>query len=213
MVIQLKKKHNIFFIISFFWRCDWFLTPPEFLWISKGVDYIFYHYLWDFICCLLKWMHHSWDFNCPCFWYFTAFPCVLFPGCLLMLVQSVRLSRLIVSCNLHHSRTCSDRQTFQRKLHSAASPAVSRVLRSMEPLKAAQVSEAPTTDPPLPFTDPSSKDKSSAPTGTASDKDKASPAGLLPGETVVKEGKAAILFPSANEVFYNPVQEFNRDLT
>lgn len=38
-------------------------------------------------------------------------------------------------------------------------------------------------------------------------------AGLLPGETVVKEGKAAILFPSANEVFYNPVQEFNRDLT
>lgn len=39
------------------------------------------------------------------------------------------------------------------------------------------------------------------------------PTGLLPGETVVKEGKAAILFPSANEVFYNPVQEFNRDLT
>lgn len=35
----------------------------------------------------------------------------------------------------------------------------------------------------------------------------------LPGETVIKEGKAAILFPSANEVFYNPVQEFNRDLT
>ncbi|XP_043107994.1 LOW QUALITY PROTEIN: tRNA (guanine(26)-N(2))-dimethyltransferase [Puntigrus tetrazona] len=34
-----------------------------------------------------------------------------------------------------------------------------------------------------------------------------------PGETVVREGKAAILFPSANEVFYNPVQEFNRDLT
>uniref|UniRef100_W5MHH1 tRNA (guanine(26)-N(2))-dimethyltransferase n=1 Tax=Lepisosteus oculatus TaxID=7918 RepID=W5MHH1_LEPOC len=37
--------------------------------------------------------------------------------------------------------------------------------------------------------------------------------GLLPGETVIKEGKASILFPSANEVFYNPVQEFNRDLT
>uniref|UniRef100_A0A4W4HAA6 tRNA (guanine(26)-N(2))-dimethyltransferase n=1 Tax=Electrophorus electricus TaxID=8005 RepID=A0A4W4HAA6_ELEEL len=37
--------------------------------------------------------------------------------------------------------------------------------------------------------------------------------GLLPGETVVKEGKASIWFPSANEVFYNPVQEFNRDLT
>ncbi|XP_034043248.1 tRNA (guanine(26)-N(2))-dimethyltransferase isoform X2 [Thalassophryne amazonica] len=30
---------------------------------------------------------------------------------------------------------------------------------------------------------------------------------------MVREGKAAILFPSANEVFYNPVQEFNRDLT
>ncbi|KAL6462103.1 hypothetical protein MHYP_G00302480 [Metynnis hypsauchen] len=37
--------------------------------------------------------------------------------------------------------------------------------------------------------------------------------GLMPGETVVREGKAVILFPSANEVFYNPVQEFNRDLT
>ncbi|XP_023670269.2 tRNA (guanine(26)-N(2))-dimethyltransferase [Paramormyrops kingsleyae] len=36
---------------------------------------------------------------------------------------------------------------------------------------------------------------------------------LLPGETVVREGRAAILFPNANEVFYNPVQEFNRDLT
>lgn len=34
-----------------------------------------------------------------------------------------------------------------------------------------------------------------------------------PGETVVKEGKASVLFPGANEVFYNPVQEFNRDLT
>ncbi|GCB77748.1 hypothetical protein scyTo_0018511, partial [Scyliorhinus torazame] len=39
----------------------------------------------------------------------------------------------------------------------------------------------------------------------------------LPGiktvETVISEGKAEIIFPSANEVFYNPVQEFNRDLT
>uniref|UniRef100_A0A665VYY1 tRNA (guanine(26)-N(2))-dimethyltransferase n=1 Tax=Echeneis naucrates TaxID=173247 RepID=A0A665VYY1_ECHNA len=34
-----------------------------------------------------------------------------------------------------------------------------------------------------------------------------------PWETVVKEGRASILFPNANEVFYNPVQEFNRDLT
>ncbi|XP_064355377.1 tRNA (guanine(26)-N(2))-dimethyltransferase isoform X2 [Dromaius novaehollandiae] len=33
------------------------------------------------------------------------------------------------------------------------------------------------------------------------------------GETLVAEGRARIIFPSANEVFYNPVQEFNRDLT
>ncbi|KAL8211723.1 UNVERIFIED_CONTAM: tRNA methyltransferase 1 [Gekko kuhli] len=33
------------------------------------------------------------------------------------------------------------------------------------------------------------------------------------GETVITEGKAKIIFPSANEVFYNPVQQFNRDLT
>ncbi|XP_060768058.1 tRNA (guanine(26)-N(2))-dimethyltransferase isoform X2 [Neoarius graeffei] len=43
--------------------------------------------------------------------------------------------------------------------------------------------------------------------------DSAAGCGLRPGETVVKEGKASVLFPSANEVFYNPVQEFNRDLT
>uniref|UniRef100_A0AAX7VIN3 tRNA (guanine(26)-N(2))-dimethyltransferase n=1 Tax=Astatotilapia calliptera TaxID=8154 RepID=A0AAX7VIN3_ASTCA len=48
---------------------------------------------------------------------------------------------------------------------------------------------------------------------THCDQEKMPSVGLLPGETVVKEGKAAILFPSANEVFYNPVQEFNRDLT
>jgi len=33
------------------------------------------------------------------------------------------------------------------------------------------------------------------------------------GWSVVKEGSAEILFPSAKDVFYNPVQEFNRDLT
>nr|XP_045235652.1 tRNA (guanine(26)-N(2))-dimethyltransferase isoform X2 [Macaca fascicularis] len=32
-------------------------------------------------------------------------------------------------------------------------------------------------------------------------------------ETTITEGAAKIAFPSANEVFYNPVQEFNRDLT
>jgi len=31
--------------------------------------------------------------------------------------------------------------------------------------------------------------------------------------TKIKEGKAEILFPDANSVFYNPVQEFNRDIT
>lgn len=52
-----------------------------------------------------------------------------------------------------------------------------------------------------------------APAGGEGEGTGTAPAGLLPGETVVKEGKAAILFPGANEVFYNPVQEFNRDLT
>ncbi|XP_036598028.1 tRNA (guanine(26)-N(2))-dimethyltransferase [Trichosurus vulpecula] len=33
------------------------------------------------------------------------------------------------------------------------------------------------------------------------------------GETVISEGAARIVFPNSNEVFYNPVQEFNRDLT
>ena len=32
-------------------------------------------------------------------------------------------------------------------------------------------------------------------------------------ETIVNEGKARMLFSSTSEVFYNPVQEFNRDLT
>lgn len=52
-------------------------------------------------------------------------------------------------------------------------------------------------------------------TETADSADAGRPAAaeVLQGETVIKEGKASILFPSANEVFYNPVQEFNRDLT
>uniref|UniRef100_A0A8C3NN46 tRNA (guanine(26)-N(2))-dimethyltransferase n=1 Tax=Geospiza parvula TaxID=87175 RepID=A0A8C3NN46_GEOPR len=33
------------------------------------------------------------------------------------------------------------------------------------------------------------------------------------GETLITEGSATIVFPGANEVFYNPVQGFNRDLT
>ncbi|GBN91180.1 tRNA (guanine(26)-N(2))-dimethyltransferase, partial [Araneus ventricosus] len=31
--------------------------------------------------------------------------------------------------------------------------------------------------------------------------------------TAVTEGKAEVLFPSSHDVFYNPVQEFNRDLS
>lgn len=34
-----------------------------------------------------------------------------------------------------------------------------------------------------------------------------------PEETLITEGRATIVFPNANEVFYNPVQGFNRDLT
>lgn len=79
----------------------------------------------------------------------------------------------------------------------------------MEPLKTAQNSEAPSTTP----AEPSVETVNPKVTNTAAGEQKTPAVGLLPGETVVKEGKAAILFPSANEVFYNPVQEFNRDLT
>ncbi|XP_016122714.1 tRNA (guanine(26)-N(2))-dimethyltransferase-like [Sinocyclocheilus grahami] len=65
--------------------------------------------------------------------------------------------------------------------------------------------DSTTTAVPIEETKPSSSTESSQTSSTEP--------GLLPGETVVREGKAAILFPSANEVFYNPVQEFNRDLT
>lgn len=30
-------------------------------------------------------------------------------------------------------------------------------------------------------------------------------------QTVVTEGRAEVVFPSTQDVFYNPVQEFNRD--
>ena len=32
------------------------------------------------------------------------------------------------------------------------------------------------------------------------------------GHVEIQEGHARILFPNSNQVFYNPVQEFNRDL-
>ncbi|XP_034739802.1 tRNA (guanine(26)-N(2))-dimethyltransferase [Etheostoma cragini] len=126
-----------------------------------------------------------------------------------MLVRTARLFPLIISHHLHPSRTRSATQTFQLSLGIAAAP--SRGLRFMEPLKTAP--EVPTTKPPPTTAESSVEDTSLAPTDTTDDNEKPLPAGLLPGETVVKEGKAAILFPSANEVFYNPVQEFNRDLT
>ena len=47
--------------------------------------------------------------------------------------------------------------------------------------------------------------------GTAGSEGGNSSTGL--GDCVeITEGRAKILFPSSNEVFYNPVQEFNRDL-
>lgn len=75
--------------------------------------------------------------------------------------------------------------------------------------------EVPAAAPPphTPAEQRSAGSMSPATTGATGDQEKTPPAGLLPGEMVVKEGKATILFPSANEVFYNPVQEFNRDLT
>ncbi|XP_076585089.1 tRNA (guanine(26)-N(2))-dimethyltransferase isoform X1 [Chaetodon auriga] len=124
-----------------------------------------------------------------------------------MLVQTPHLITLIISHHLHRSYTLSARQTF--RWISGGAAATSGRQRSMEPLKPAQDPESPTTKPPPAPTEGTSL----APADTAADKEKTLPAGLLPGETVVKEGKAAILFPSANEVFYNPVQEFNRDLT
>uniref|UniRef100_A0A4W6E5N6 tRNA (guanine(26)-N(2))-dimethyltransferase n=1 Tax=Lates calcarifer TaxID=8187 RepID=A0A4W6E5N6_LATCA len=130
-----------------------------------------------------------------------------------MLGRSSYLFPLIVSHHLHHSCTCSARPTLQWRLHSAAAAVISRGLKSMESLKALQDPEVPTTNPPPTSAGSAADVVSPAPSDTASDKEKTPPVGLLPGETVVKEGKASILFPSANEVFYNPVQEFNRDLT
>uniref|UniRef100_A0A671TJ50 tRNA (guanine(26)-N(2))-dimethyltransferase n=1 Tax=Sparus aurata TaxID=8175 RepID=A0A671TJ50_SPAAU len=96
--------------------------------------------------------------------------------------------------------------------HLGRGAAASRGLRSMEPLQTAQDPETPATKLPPTPAESSAEGTSPAKANTAGDQEK-TVAGLLPGETVVKEGKAAICFPSANEVFYNPVQEFNRDLT
>jgi tRNA (guanine26-N2/guanine27-N2)-dimethyltransferase len=34
-----------------------------------------------------------------------------------------------------------------------------------------------------------------------------------PHQHVLREGKGAVVFNTQNEVFYNPVQEFNRDMS
>ncbi|XP_034544045.1 tRNA (guanine(26)-N(2))-dimethyltransferase [Notolabrus celidotus] len=122
-----------------------------------------------------------------------------------MLVRSARLLTLIISHQLHPSCIRPAAHTICHR----------RGLRSMEPPKTAPGSENDTSKPPPPppTPTPTAEVKTSAPTDAASETEERLPEGLLPGETVVKEGKAAILFPSANEVFYNPVQEFNRDLT
>ncbi|XP_051239722.1 tRNA (guanine(26)-N(2))-dimethyltransferase isoform X3 [Dicentrarchus labrax] len=125
-----------------------------------------------------------------------------------MLVCSSRLFSLIISHHPPPSCIRFPRQTFWSSLVSAAS--ASKRLRSMDPPKTAEAPDIPTTKPPP---TPSAESMSPAPTDAAADEEQPRLEGLLPGETVVKEGKAAILFPSANEVFYNPVQEFNRDLT
>ncbi|XP_041640287.1 tRNA (guanine(26)-N(2))-dimethyltransferase [Cheilinus undulatus] len=131
-----------------------------------------------------------------------------------MLVRTARLLPLIISHHFHPSCIVSVSQTFQGSLSRASAAAAQRGLRSMEPLKTPQDPEHPTPKPTTPMpAETSDEVMSSETTSTAAETEKKPPEGLLPGETVVKEGKASILFPSANEVFYNPVQEFNRDLT
>uniref|UniRef100_A0A8K9X3C0 tRNA (guanine(26)-N(2))-dimethyltransferase n=1 Tax=Oncorhynchus mykiss TaxID=8022 RepID=A0A8K9X3C0_ONCMY len=89
----------------------------------------------------------------------------------------------------------------------------------MEPLRAPQDPQVNTTlsgvdtKPQPPTSGAPMEGLNPSPAASTPDQEMPPTTGLLPGETVVREGKAAILFPSANEVFYNPVQEFNRDLT
>ncbi|XP_053274891.1 tRNA (guanine(26)-N(2))-dimethyltransferase isoform X1 [Pleuronectes platessa] len=127
-----------------------------------------------------------------------------------MLVRSARLFPFIVSSHQQHRLTSAARHVSQWRISRAAA-VLSRGLKSMEPLKTHQDPRVPSHNPPPASTGPTAGVMT--PTDAAPDTETPPPVGLLPGETVVKEGKAAILFPSANEVFYNPVQEFNRDLT
>lgn len=77
---------------------------------------------------------------------------------------------------------------------------LSRPLRPARSLYRAQLMERKAQEPPSP---PEMEN------GTRSCEEHP-PAALV---ATVTEGAAKIVFPSANEVFYNPVQEFNRDLT
>ncbi|XP_056136120.1 tRNA (guanine(26)-N(2))-dimethyltransferase isoform X2 [Lampris incognitus] len=132
-----------------------------------------------------------------------------------MLIHTTRQLTPIIS-HLPYSNLHSSGQKLQLSIGRVVT---NRGLRSMEPRPATQGTEIPSTQagvaikpqPPTSVTSPESPNPTTdqpAPKVDEMDQTK-----LLPGETVVREGKAAILFPSANEVFYNPVQEFNRDLT
>ncbi|KAF0886686.1 TRM1 dimethyltransferase, partial [Crocuta crocuta] len=78
---------------------------------------------------------------------------------------------------------------------------LSRTLRSTRSLCRAGFMEGQPQGPP----NPAGMENGTGPCG----EERASEA----QETTVTEGAAKIAFPSANQVFYNPVQEFNRDLT
>ncbi|KAJ8001681.1 hypothetical protein DPEC_G00171980 [Dallia pectoralis] len=122
----------------------------------------------------------------------------------------------IVPARLLPSLTRTFINQFHRRILRTAA---CRRLRTMESLRATQDPQVTTTlagvdAMPQPPTsgDQTIEGLSPAPAATA-EQAETPRTGLLPGETVVSEGKANILYPSANEVFYNPVQEFNRDLT
>lgn len=123
---------------------------------------------------------------------------------LFFLTFNTGLVYMLVRTALLLSRSVSN-QNPPRNLAGAAvrcsflaGTAPRRRLAAMERRDSLQTPASPSVEPVV---------KSSA------ESDGPASAQVLQGETVIKEGKASILFPSANEVFYNPVQEFNRDLT
>ncbi len=96
---------------------------------------------------------------------------------------------------------------------TAAHSCVFKKFRTMDSKKEPEESQDTTSAGAHSTTTAVPIEETKPPSSTESSQTSSTEPGLLPGETVVREGKAAILFPSANEVFYNPVQEFNRDLT